>query len=193
VTFASALRTFLRQDPDIILVGEIRDAETALIATEAALTGHLVFSTLHTNDAPTAVARLIEMGIEPFLISSSVIGVLAQRLVRVICPDCKEAYTPPVDAFRRLNLAMDLESVTFYRGRGCERCRQTGYRGRTGVFELMLITDHLRELVLRKAPTHEMRQAALEAGMVTLRQDAMQKILEGTTTMEEALRVVYAG
>jgi type IV pilus assembly protein PilB len=193
VTFATALRTFLRQDPDVILVGEIRDAETALVATEAALTGHLVFSTLHTNDAPTAVARLIEMGIEPFLIASSVIGVLAQRLVRVICPDCKEAYTPPVEAFRRLNLAMDLDSVTFYRGRGCDRCRHTGYRGRTGVFELLLITDHLRELILRKAPTHELRHEALEAGMVTLKQDAMQKILEGITTMEEALRVVYTG
>lgn len=193
VTFANALRTFLRQDPDIILVGEIRDPETALIATEAALTGHLVFSTLHTNDAPTAVARMIEMGIEPFLIASSVVGVLAQRLVRVICPECKEAYTPPVEAFRRLNLATDLDSVTFYRGQGCDRCRHTGYRGRIGVFELMLVTDHLRELVLRKAPTHEIRQAALEAGMITLRQDAMQKILEGVTTMEEALRVVYTG
>jgi len=193
VTFASALRTFLRQDPDIILVGEIRDADTALIATEAALTGHIVFSTLHTNDAPTAVARLIEMGIEPFLVASSVIGVLAQRLVRVICPECKEAYTPPVEAFRRLNLAMDLDSVTFYRGRGCDRCRHTGYRGRTGIFELMLVSDHLRELILRKAPTHELRQAALESGMITLKQDAMQKILEGVTTMEEALRVVYAG
>jgi type IV pilus assembly protein PilB len=193
VTFASALRTFLRQDPDIILVGEVRDPETALIATESALTGHLVFSTLHTNDAPTAVARLIEMGIEPFLVASAVIGVLAQRLVRVICPECKESYTPPVEAFRRLNLAMDLESVTFYRGRGCERCRHSGYRGRIGVFELMLITNHLRELILRKAPTHELRQAGLEAGMMTLRQDAMQKILEGITTMEEALRVVYTG
>lgn len=193
VTFANALRTFLRQDPDIILVGEIRDPETALIATEAALTGHLVFSTLHTNDAPTAVARMIEMGIEPFLIASSVVGVLAQRLVRVICPECKEAYTPPVEAFRRLNLATDLDSVTFYRGQGCDRCRHTGYRGRIGVFELMLVTDHLRELILRKAPTHEIRQAALEAGMITLRQDAMQKILEGVTTMEEALRVVYTG
>lgn len=193
VTFPTALRTFLRQDPDIILVGEIRDGETALIATEAALTGHLVFSTLHTNDAPTAVARMIEMGIEPFLVASSVIGVLAQRLVRVICPECKEAYTPPVEAFRRLNLAMDLESVTFYRGRGCDRCRQTGYKGRIGVFELMMVSDHLRELVLRKAPTHELRQAALEGGMITLRQDAMQKILEGITTMEEALRVVYTG
>ena len=193
VTFATALRSFLRQDPDIILVGEVRDPETALIATEAALTGHLVLSTLHTNDAPSAVARLIEMGIEPFLIASSVIGILAQRLVRVICPHCKEAYEPPVEAFRRLNLAMDLESVTFYRGRGCERCRQTGYRGRTGVFELMVLSDHMRELILRKAPTHELRQAGLEAGMITLKQDAMQKILEGITTMEEGLRVVYTG
>ncbi len=193
VTFASALRAFLRQDPDIILVGEIRDRETALIATEAALTGHLVFSTLHTNDAPTAVGRMIEMGVEPFLVASSVIGVLAQRLVRVICPECKEAYTPPAEAFRRLNLAMDMDSVTFYRGRGCERCRGTGYKGRIGVFELMVMNDHIRELVLKKAPAHRIRDEALDAGMTTLRQDAMQKVLEGVTTMEEALRVVYTG
>jgi len=193
VTFANALRTFLRQDPDVILVGEIRDGETALIATEAALTGHLVFSTLHTNDAPTAVARMIEMGVEPFLVASSVIGVLAQRLVRVICSECKEAYTPPVEAFRRLNLSTDLESVTFYRGRGCDRCRQSGYRGRTGVYELMLVNDRMRELVLKRASTHEIREQALEGGMVALQQDAMQKILEGITTMEEALRVVYTG
>jgi type IV pilus assembly protein PilB len=193
VSFASALRTMLRQDPDIILVGEMRDTETAVIAVEAALTGHLVFSTLHTNDAPGAVARMLEMGIEPFLIASSVIGVVAQRLVRVICPDCKEAYTPPVEAFRRLNLAMDLDSVTFYRGQGCEKCLNTGYRGRSGVFELMMINDHIRELILKKAPSHAIRQEALEAGMITLRQDAMQKILEGTTTMEEALRVIYTG
>ncbi|NIM04142.1 MAG: type II secretion system protein GspE [Armatimonadetes bacterium] len=193
VSFASALRTMLRQDPDIILVGEMRDTETAVIAIEAALTGHLVFSTLHTNDAPGAVARLIEMGVEPFLISSSVIGVVAQRLVRMICPDCKEAYTPPVEAFRRLNLAMDLDSVTFYRGRGCDKCLNTGYRGRGGVFELMVINDHIRELILKRAASHAIRQEALEAGMITLRQDAMQKILEGSTTMEEALRVIYAG
>jgi type IV pilus assembly protein PilB len=192
VTFASALRTMLRQDPDVMLVGEMRDAETALIAVEAALTGHLVLSTLHTNDAPSAVTRLLEMGIEPFLIASSVIGVLAQRLVRVICPHCKEAYTPPVDAFRRLNLAMDLDSVTFYRGRGCDRCLHAGYRGRIGVFEMMVINDSIRELVLKKAPAHAIRQEALDSGMVTLRQDAMQKILEGITTMEEALRVIYA-
>ena len=193
VTFPNALRTFLRQDPDVILVGEIRDGETALIATEAALTGHLVFSTLHTNDAPSAVARMIEMGIEPFLVASAVIGVLAQRLVRVICPDCKEAYTPPVEAFRRLNLAMDLDSVTFYRGRGCERCRHGGYRGRTGVYELMLVSDSIRELILKKAAAHRIREEALQAGMITLKTDAMQKVLEGITTMEEALRVVYTG
>ncbi len=193
VTFANALRSFLRQDPDIILVGEIRDAETALIATEAALTGHLVFSTLHTNDAPTAVGRMIEMGVEPFLVASSVIGVLAQRLVRVICAECKEAYTPPVEAFRRLNLSMDLESITFYRGRGCERCRQSGYKGRIGVFEMMVMNDHIRELVLKKAPAHRIRDEALDGGMTTLRQDGMQKVLEGVTTMEEALRVVYTG
>jgi type IV pilus assembly protein PilB len=193
VTFPTALRTFLRQDPDIILVGEIRDAETALIATEAALTGHLVFSTLHTNDAPTAVARMIEMGIEPFLVASSVVGVLAQRLARVICPDCKEAYAPPAEAFRRLNLAMDTESVTFYRGRGCDRCRHVGYRGRIGVFELMLVSDSIRELILKKSPAHRIREEALQAGMITLKQDAMQKVLEGVTTMEEALRVVYTG
>jgi len=191
VTFASALRTMLRQDPNVILVGEMRDTETAVIAIEAALTGHLVFSTLHTNDAPGAVARLLEMGIEPFLIASSVIGVVAQRLVRVICPKCKEAYTPPLEAFRRLNLPTDSDSVTFYRGKGCEACMGTGYRGRQGVFELMLITDAIRDLILRKAPSYELRQEALRCGMTTLRQDAMQKILEGITTMEEALRVIY--
>jgi type IV pilus assembly protein PilB len=192
VTFATALRTMLRQDPNIILVGEMRDTETAVIAIEAALTGHLVFSTLHTNDAPSAVARLLEMGIEPFLIASAVIGVVAQRLVRVICAKCKESYTPPVEAFRRLNLAMDLDSVTFYRGQGCDKCRNTGYKGRTGVFELMMANDSIRELILKKAPSHVIRQEALGSGMVTLKQDAMQKILEGITTMEEALRVVYS-
>jgi type IV pilus assembly protein PilB len=191
VTFATALRTILRQDPDIILVGEMRDFETATIAIEAALTGHLVLSTLHTNDAPGAVTRLLEMGIEPFLTASSVIGVVAQRLVRVICPKCKEAYTPPAEAFRRLNLAMDTESVSFYRGRGCQHCTGSGYKGRIGVFEVMIITDGIRELILRKAPAHAIRQESLQNGMVPLKQDAMQKVLEGITTMEEALRVVY--
>jgi len=192
MTFPAVLRTMLRQDPDVILVGEMRDAETAIIAIEASLTGHLVFSTLHTNDAPGAVARLMEMGTEPFLIASSTIGVLAQRLVRTICPRCKEAYTPPTEAFRRLNLPVSNEtSVNFYRGAGCRHCRQTGYKGRIGVYELMLVDNEIREMILQKAPTHVLRQAALEAGMITLKQDAMQKILEGVTTMEEALRVIY--
>jgi type II secretory ATPase GspE/PulE/Tfp pilus assembly ATPase PilB-like protein len=191
MTFPIVLRTMLRQDPDIILVGEMRDAETAIIAIEASLTGHLVFSTLHTNDAPGAVARLTEMGIEPFLTASSVIGVLAQRLVRTICPRCKESYTPPTEAFRRLNLPVSADEVTFYRGTGCQFCRQTGYKGRIGVYEMMILDNELRELILQRAPTHVLRQAALEAGMITLKQDAMQKILEGVTTMEEALRVIY--
>lgn len=192
MTFPAVLRTMLRQDPDIILVGETRDKETAVISIEAALTGHLVFSTLHTNDAPGAIARLMEMGIEPFLIASTVVGVLAQRLVRCICPRCKEAYTPSVEAFRRLGLSRDMDQVTFYRGVGCNSCRNTGYKGRMGVFELMPVDNALRHLILEKTPTHELRQAALDAGMIALKQDAMNKILEGTTTMEEALRVIYA-
>ena len=191
MTFASVLRTMLRQDPDIILVGETRDKETAVISIEASLTGHLVLSSIHTNDAPGAVARLTEMGIEPFLIASSVIGVLAQRLVRVICPRCKEAYAPPAEAFRRLNLPMETGQVNFFRGAGCQFCRNTGYKGRMGVFEFMALDNETRDLILQKAPTHVLRQAALEAGMISLKQDAMQKILEGVTTMEEALRVIY--
>ncbi|HEX2948154.1 MAG TPA: ATPase, T2SS/T4P/T4SS family [Armatimonadota bacterium] len=192
MTFPAVLRTMLRQDPDIILVGETRDGETALISVEAALTGHLVLSSLHTNDAPGAIARLTEMGIEPFLTASSVIGVLAQRLVRCICPRCKESYTPSMEAFRRLNFPMDSEKVTFYRGAGCQYCRGTGYKGRIGVFELMTVDNEIRELILQKAPTHVLRQAALDMGMISLRQDAMNKILEGITSMEEALRVIYA-
>ena len=191
MTYASVLRSMLRQDPDIILVGETRDKETAIVSIEASLTGHLVFSTLHTNDAPGAVARLTEMGIEPFLTASAVIGVLAQRLVRSICPRCKEAYDPPAEAFRRLNLPVESDQVKFYRGAGCQYCRNTGYKGRMGVFELMVVDNEIRELILQKAPTHVLRQAALESGMISLKQDAMQKILEGLTTMEEALRVIY--
>ncbi|MHB9131262.1 MAG: GspE/PulE family protein [Armatimonadota bacterium] len=192
MTFPNVLRTMLRQDPDIILVGETRDKETAIISVEAALTGHVVFSTLHTNDAPGAVARLTEMGIEPFLTASAVIGVLAQRLVRAICTRCKEAYTPSVEAIRRLNFPMDVEDVTFYRGAGCSACRRTGYKGRIGVYELMVVDNDIRELILQKAPTHVIRQAALDAGMISLKQDTMEKILQGITTMEEALRVIYA-
>jgi len=194
LTFASGLRTMLRQDPDIAMVGEIRDAETATIATEAALTGHLVLSTLHTNDAPGAMTRLVDMGIEPFLIASSVIGVLAQRLVRVVCPKCKEQYTPPRDAIGRLGIEVDGDArVTFYRGRGCDYCRGTGYKGRVGVYELMIVNDRIRDLVLQKASAHVIREAAIEGGMKTLKDDAVAKILLGQTTLEECLRVIYAG
>jgi type IV pilus assembly protein PilB len=194
VTFASGLRTMLRQDPDIAMVGEIRDAETATVATEAALTGHLVLSTLHTNDAPGAMARMVEMGIEPFLIASSVIGVLAQRLVRLVCPKCKEQYTPPRDAVGRLGIEIDSDAkVTFYRGRGCDFCRGTGYKGRLGVYELMIVNDRIRDLVLQKSSAHILREAAVDSGMKTLKDDAVAKILLGQTTLEECLRVIYAG
>ena len=192
LTFASGLRTILRQDPDVVLIGEIRDRETAEIAVQASMTGHLVLSTVHTNDAPSAVVRLRDMGIEPFLITSSLIGVLAQRLVRVICSKCKEAYTPPPDALKRLGVDMgNAEDVHLFRGRGCEACRKTGYKGRIGVFELMVMNDRLRSLAVAGAPTEQMRDAAIEDGMRTLKQDAIQKVLEGVTTFEEMLRVVF--
>ena len=194
LTFPVGLRTMLRQDPDIAMVGEIRDAETATIATEAALTGHLVLSTLHTNDAPGAMTRMVDMGIEPFLIASSVIGVLAQRLVRLVCPKCKEQYTPPRDAIGRLGIEIDGDAkVTFYRGRGCDFCRGSGYKGRLGVYELMLVNDRVRDLVLQKSSSHVLREAAIDSGMKTLKDDAVAKILLGQTTLEECLRVIYAG
>jgi type II secretory ATPase GspE/PulE/Tfp pilus assembly ATPase PilB-like protein len=191
LTFPIALRTFLRQDPDIILVGETRDAETALISIESALTGHLVFSTLHTNDAPSAATRLIEMGIEPFLISSAVVGVIAQRLVRVLCPRCKEPYAPPAEAIHRMNLPLEVDQVTFYRPKGCANCRGSGYKGRMGVFELMLVDNEVRALILKRSPAHLIREAALNNGMMTLQQDAMQKIVQGITSIDETLRVIY--
>ncbi len=188
--FSNALRFFLRHDPDIMMVGEIRDLETAEIAIEASLTGHLVLSTLHTNDAPTSITRLIDMGVEPFLISASLIGALAQRLVRTLCPRCKEPYKPPVEALRRLGLTPEeVEGVTFYRGRGCEYCRHTGYYGRTGIFELMTVTEEIAELIVRRAPLSEIREAAKAAGMKTLLEDGMRKAMAGITTIEEVLRV----
>ena len=194
ITFASGLRTMLRQDPNIIMVGEIRDSETALIATEAALTGHLVLSTLHTNDAPGAIARMIDMDVEAFLIASSVAGVLAQRLVRVICPKCKESYSPPQDAVRRLGVNTDHgEGVRFYRGAGCESCKQSGYKGRSGIYELMTMTDPVRDLTLKRASSQAIRQVAIEEGMHTLKADAIEKVLMGITTLEESLRVIYSG
>ena len=193
LTFARGLRTMLRQDPNIIMVGEIRDAETGMIAIEAALTGHLVLSTLHTNDAPGAIARLLDMGIEPFLISSSVIGVLAQRLLRLICPKCKTAYVPPADAMRRLGMQVDGQKVKFYRGQGCDHCKNTGYKGRIGVYEMMVMNDPIRELALVRASSHRVKEVAVQTGMKTLKDDATEKVLLGMTTLEESLRVIYAG
>jgi type IV pilus assembly protein PilB len=193
LTFASALRSFLRQDPDIIMVGEIRDLETAETAIEAALTGHLVLSTLHTNDAASATTRLVDMGVEPFLISATLIGVLAQRLARKICPNCKVPYNPPPEAVARLGVKQDPDSppITFYRGKGCENCRHTGYKGRTGIHELLILNDEVNDLIVRRAPLAEIREAGRANGMKLLREDGMQKAIEGITTVEEVLRVVF--
>jgi type IV pilus assembly protein PilB len=191
VTFATALRAFLRQDPDIILVGEIRDLETADVAFQAALTGHLVLSTLHTNDAPTAATRLIEMGVEPFLISAAVIGVIAQRLARRICPNCKEPYKYPEELLMRFGTDLsELNGKELYRGRGCENCRYTGYRGRIGIFEVFVMNTEIADLILRRAPISEIRDAAVASGMTTLLQDGWRKVLAGVTTPQEVLRVV---
>ncbi|MDI6703749.1 MAG: type IV-A pilus assembly ATPase PilB [bacterium] len=191
--FASGLRAFLRQDPDIILVGEIRDRETAEVAINAALTGHLVLSTLHTNDAPSAVTRLINMGIEPFLIASTVVMCIAQRLVRVICPKCKEPYEVSSKTLENVGIQVEKgrERVTLYRGTGCKNCTNIGYRGRTAIFEVMPIDDTIRDLVLNRKPSHIVKKAAKEAGMVTLRDAAIRKVLNGITTVEELLRVTF--
>ena len=185
VTFASALRSFLRQDPDVIMVGEVRDRETAEIAIQASLTGHLVFSTLHTNDAPSSLTRLIEMGIEPFLVASSVSGVLAQRLVRVICAKCKEPYRPTEALAQELQLPA---AGTLFRGKGCGTCKQTGYKGRIGIFELLPMTERIKDLVVSRAAAHAIRDAARKDGMRTLRDDGVAKVLAGVTTIEEVLR-----
>jgi len=188
LTFANGLRSFLRQDPDVVMVGEIRDWETAEIAIQAALTGHLVLSTLHTNDAPGAITRLIDMGVEPFLISSSVVGILAQRLVRTICPDCREDYTPSREALGDIGLT-EKGNFKFYRGKGCRKCADTGYKGRIGIFELMIPDDPIRNSILTKASLGELRKYAKAAGMTRLKEDGIQKIKEGLTTVEEVLRV----
>lgn len=189
LTFARVLRAFLRQDPDIIMVGEIRDKETAEIAIQASLTGHLVFSTLHTNDAPGAVTRLIDMGVEPFLISSTLEGVLAQRLVRTICADCKQPYRPDKDVLDLLGLtAEQVQDRPFYHGTGCHRCNDTGYRGRRGIYEYIRVTDPIRDLINERKPTIVIRDKAMEMGMRTLRQDGIRCILDGYTTVEEVLK-----
>lgn len=189
VTFAAALRAILRQDPDRILVGEIRDVETAEIAIQAALTGHMVFSTLHTNDSPATVTRLRDMGVQPFLITATVEAILAQRLVRRICKDCKEEYVPDADTLADLELTSDqVVGKTFFRGRGCDKCSGSGYKGRLGLYELLVMTDELRDLVVRNASTEEIRDLARKAGMVTLRDSGMVNMFEGHTTPDEVIR-----
>jgi type IV pilus assembly protein PilB len=199
MTFSAGLRAMLRQDPDVIMVGEMRDNETATIAMEAALTGHLVLSTLHTNDAPSAATRLIDMGVEPFLISSSIICVLAQRLVRQICPHCKEAYPATRESLLRYGFPIPEEigaetqgELTLFRGAGCDHCKNTGYKGRTGIHELMVMSDDIKDKVLEKCPSHILRQLGVQNGMKTLQNDAVQKILMGITSVDEVLRVIYA-
>jgi len=193
LTFATALRAFLRQDPDIIMVGEMRDLETAGIAIEASLTGHLVLSTLHTNDAPSAVIRMVDMGVEPYLISATVIGVLAQRLGRKICTNCKEPYEVEANELRRFGFKPEDpdQKVTLWRGTGCETCKHTGYKGRLGVFSLMRVNDEIAELIVRRAPLNDIRDAAKANGMLELREDGLIKVLAGITTPEEVMRVVF--
>ncbi|HEV3272283.1 MAG TPA: GspE/PulE family protein [Candidatus Methylacidiphilales bacterium] len=189
LSFARCLRAFLRQDPDRIMVGETRDLETAQIAIQASLTGHLVFTTLHTNDAPGAIARLIDMGVEPFLIASSLEAVLGQRLVRKICTGCKTPYEPNESILRQIGLSVhDLGDKNFYYGTGCEQCNHTGYKGRKGIYELLDITEPIRELIAQRAPSVVIRQKAIELGMTTLRSDGLRSIFEGATTIEEVLK-----
>lgn len=189
MTFAKALRAFLRQDPDIIMVGEVRDLETAQIAIQASLTGHLVLSTLHTNDAPGAVTRLIDMGVEPFLISSTLMAVLAQRLVRTICKRCKTPFEPTENQLALLNLTPhDIGDKMFYYGRGCSACNDTGYKGRKGIFELLVVSEPIRVLINERAPTAVLKQKAIELGMVTLREDGLRNIFDGETTIEEVVK-----
>ena len=192
MTFASGLRTMLRQDPDIVMVGEIRDAETAQIAVQAALTGHLVLSTLHTNDASSVVTRLIDMGVEPFLIASTLIGALAQRLCRRICPECKEEYEPVAEEQEFLkSQGLDTRALKLARGRGCALCYNTGFKGRSGVFEILQTNDDIRKLIMERRPRADIAAKACAAGMRTLSENGLQKILDKTSTLEEVKRVVY--
>jgi len=190
LTFANGLRSIVRQDPDVILVGEIRDQETAEIAIQSSLTGHLVFSTLHTNDAASAVTRLIDMGVEPFLVTSSVIAIIAQRLIRVLCPKCKEVYMPDDESIKNMGISKGvIENHSIYRRKGCHACMQTGYRGRTGIFEIMIMDDPIKKLILKTSDSNQINETALERGMITMLQDGARKVLDGITTIEEVLRV----
>jgi general secretion pathway protein E len=190
LTFARGLRSIVRQDPDVILVGEIRDKETAEIAVQSALTGHLVFSTLHTNDSASAITRLVDIGVEPFLISSSVKAVVAQRLIRVLCVDCKESYTPDETALKSIGMVFDqIKTGHIYKAKGCPNCFRTGYKGRIGIFEIMVLDSDLATLILKTYDSNRIKAEALSKGMVSLRQDGIEKILMGLTTIEEVLRV----
>ncbi len=190
--FTDGLRAFLRQDPDIIMVGEIRDRETAEVSINASLTGHLVFTTLHTNDSAGAITRLINMGIEPFLISSTIIMSIAQRLVRKICPECKEAYQESAKNLQAIGVKIDSKrEVTLYRGKGCDRCNNIGYRGRLAVFETMILTEEIRQLVLSREPSQIIKQSAMKNGMISLREAALRKVVAGLTTVEEVLRLTF--
>jgi len=189
VTFAACLRSILRQDPDKILVGEIRDLETAEMAVQAALTGHIVLSTLHTNDAPTAITRIVDMGLEPFLVTATFECVVAERLVRTICPRCKEEYEPGDDELMELGLTRsEIEGKKFFYGKGCNFCNNTGYKGRTGIFEIMSLNDEMRDLIMQRASTAAIRQAAIQAGMRTLRESGLLAIYDGLTTIEEVVK-----
>ncbi len=189
LTFASGLRSILRADPDIIMVGEIRDRETAMISTEAALTGHLVFSTLHTNDAPSAITRLIEMEIEPFLISSALNAVLAQRLARRLCDKCKTGYNPSAELRKSFGLPPK-KKFKFYRAKGCPECNKTGYRGRVGLYELMIVSETIAKMATERASSDDIKRVAMEEGMMTLREDGLEKVMMGLTSLEEMMRVV---
>jgi type IV pilus assembly protein PilB len=190
--FARIIRAMLRQAPNIILVGEIRDKETAEIAVQASLTGHLVFSTLHTNDAPSAITRLGDIGVPPFLIASSVIAIMAQRLVRLICPKCKESYSPPPSEIKAAGYTSDqVKSATFARGQGCNYCHHTGYRGRKGIFEMMSMNSTIREMTFNREPTQAIRKKARQTGMRTLLEDGLSKALRGQTTLDEVLSICH--
>jgi type IV pilus assembly protein PilB len=193
LNFAAALRSFLRQDPDVVMVGEIRDYETAEIAVKAALTGHLVLSTLHTNDAPSTINRLLNMGIEPFMVASSVVLILAQRLTRKICAQCKEEFKVPEETLISAGFASaEAGTITCYHGKGCATCGSTGYKGRVALYEVMPVGEEIRELILQGASADEIKRKAIELGMKTLRMSGLQKVRDGMTTLEEVVNSTFA-
>jgi general secretion pathway protein E len=193
MTFATSLRHVLRQDPDVIMVGEVRDIETARMAIQSSLTGHLVFSTLHTNDSAGAVSRLLDLGVEPYLVSSSLIAIIAQRLVRKVCPNCKTPVQPTAHELRELGLGEEAErGGNFFVGAGCEKCFQTGYRGRTGIYEMMMVDGEIQNLIYKRESAGTIKRLALDTGLQTLRMDGARKALAGVTTVSEVLRVTQA-